>query len=113
MSKLRVKEISDKVAKLKAATEDGQKVNGAGEDVSDDINFCKQNRWGSYDCILCKTILKTHGQYEQHAQSDFHKRNIEIFKQNNQGKAWTERPIVIMSIMEHNSNVLPWREAGA
>ena len=26
---------------------------------------------------------------------------------------WNERPVVFMSIYEHNSNALPWREAGA
>ena len=76
-----------------------------------DVNFCKQNRWGSYDCILCKTLMRSLAQYESHAQTPYHKRNVEVFHQNQQ--VWTEKPVVFMSIYEHNSNVLPWREAGA
>ena len=55
--------------------------------------------------------MKSLGQYESHAQSQFHKRNVEIYKETQ--KVWTDRPVVFMSIYEHNSNVLPWREAGA
>lgn len=36
---------------------------------------------------------------------------MQIFKQKQE--VWTERPVVFMSVYEHNSNVLPWREAGA
>jgi hypothetical protein len=32
-----------------------------------DPNFCKQNRWMSYDCTLCKVIMPSLGAYEQHA----------------------------------------------
>jgi len=75
------------------------------------VNFCQQNRWGSFDCIICKTIMKSLAQFEQHAKTELHKRNVEIFRQKQ--KIYTERPVVFMSIYEHNSNVLPWREAGA
>lgn len=49
--------------------------------------------------------------YEKHAQTDLHKRNVEIFSQKQQ--VYSEKPVVFMSIYEHNSNVLAWREAGA
>jgi hypothetical protein len=84
VTKLRIREICEKVNKIKSeqamAEESGEssRVKNGG-DISD-VNFCKQNRWGSFDCILCKTIMKSLGQYEQHALTEFHKRNVEIFK---------------------------------
>jgi hypothetical protein len=56
VEKLRIREISEKVVgRLKPE----ETYIGP-----DSANFCKQNRWGSYDCILCKTIVKSLGQYE-------------------------------------------------
>jgi len=55
--------------------------------------------------------MKSLAQYEQHAKTELHLRNLEIFKEKQ--KIYTEKPVVFMSIYEHNSNVLAWREAGA
>ena len=55
--------------------------------------------------------MRSLAQYEKHAQTEYHKRNVEIHHQSSQ--VWTEKPVVFMSIYEHNSNALPWREAGA
>jgi hypothetical protein len=104
VSKLRIREIADKVSKLKAAEQPAQLD-------PRDVNFCKQNRWGSFDCVLCKTLMRSLSQYESHAQTEYHQRNVAMHLQ--RMEVWTERPVVFMSIYEHNSNVLPWREAGA
>ena len=32
--------------------------------ASTDRNYCKQNRWMSYDCTLCKVIMPSLGAYE-------------------------------------------------
>ena len=75
------------------------------------MNFCEQNRWGSYDCKLCKVIVPSLGAYEKHCKSDIHKLNLEALKNNY--KVYTEKPVVLLSIFEHNSNLIPWRETGA
>ena len=64
----------------------------------------------SYDCTLCKVILPSVGAYEQHEQTDIHKRNVLTSETT---VDYTEVPLVFMSVFEHNSNLLPWREAGA
>ena len=69
MAKLRIREICEKVEKLKASSEGAVRNEPEPEK---DVNFCKQNRWGSYDCILCKTLMRSLAQYESHAQTTFH-----------------------------------------
>ena len=77
-------------------------------------HFCKRNRWNSYDCTLCKVIVPSLGAYEKHAQTEFHKRAHEIEVTRKQVNAtYTSLPVVFLSIFEHNSNLLPWRETGA
>ena len=56
VAKLRIQEIVQKVDYIKASVgldDPNSPLKG------DEVNFCKQNRWGSYDCILCKTIMKS------------------------------------------------------
>ena len=36
---------------------------------------------------------------------------MEIYKQS--FKVFTEKPVVILSVFEHNANLIPWRETGA
>ena len=77
-------------------------------------HFCKRNRWNSYDCTLCKVILPSLGVYEKHAQTEFHKRAVEVeVTRKRLNSAYTLLPVVFVSIFEHNSNLLPWRETGA
>ena len=51
------------------------------------------------------------GAYEKHAQSEIHKFNLENYK--NSYQVYTEKPIVLLSVFEHNANLIPWRETGA
>jgi hypothetical protein len=76
-----------------------------------DRNYCKQNRWMSYDCTLCKVIMPSLGAYEQHSQTELHLRAAQLEVKNT--KLFTELPVVFVSVFEHNSNLLPWRETGA
>ena len=76
-----------------------------------DINFCEQNRFHSFDCKLCNVIVPSVGAFEKHAQSEMHQHNLEQYKLNYQ--VYTERPVVFLSIFEHNANLIPWRETGA
>jgi selenocysteine lyase/cysteine desulfurase/tRNA(Ile)-lysidine synthase TilS/MesJ len=90
-------------------------------------NFCYFNRWGSYDCILCRMTFLQESQYNDHEKTTTHLSNLDkcaileekIFNCNY--KSFDElidnyedfEPIVYLSIYEHNSNALPWRETGA
>lgn len=77
-------------------------------------HFCKKNRWNSYDCTLCKVILPSLGAYEKHAQTEFHLRRMEVEVTKKQmNSAYEAFPLVFVSIYEHNSNLLPWRETGS
>lgn len=100
ISKLRVKEIADAIGKKSEP-----------EMSYDSSNFCEQNRFGSYTCTLCKVILPSLGAYEKHAQSEIHKINVDNYNQRR--RVYTQKPIVILSIFEHNANLIPWRETGA
>lgn len=97
-------------------------------------NFLFANRWGTFDCLLCKMTFSIESQFLSH-ENDFHhqsnlkrmnllgKGNIKTgidnfsykeiirFLTSNEYKKF--RPIVFLSIMEHNSNALPWRDTGA
>ena len=77
-------------------------------------HFCKKNRWNSYDCTLCKVILPSIGAYEKHAQTELHKRAVEVsVNREFNNSQYSEMPVVFLSLYEHNSNLLPWRETGA
>jgi len=49
------------------------------------------------------------GLYESHESSEIHKKNYEKYKNEHKVK-FTEPPVVFVSVMEHNSNYLPWYE---
>ncbi len=110
-------------------------------------NFCYKNRWGSYDCVLCRMTFLQESQYNDHEKNEIHIANLEkcangikgginnnisnnstndIFKTGMKNKIKSEdfifeliekyeifEPVVFLSILEHNSNALPWRETGA
>jgi len=90
-------------------------------------NFCYSNRWGSYDCILCRMTFLNESQYNEHEKSSIHTKNLDqcanindvIFNAyTNDLKEIIENykifePLIFLSIYEHNSNALPWRETGA
>ena len=106
-------------------------------------NFCYSNRWGGFDCILCRMGFTTETQYNEHEKGEIHQNNLKNFKNNsnvektkinfidtiankylsksNQNNYIYELikdyekflPILFLSIYEHNSNSLSWRETGA
>lgn len=55
--------------------------------------------------------------YLKHAKNDNHVRLVEernAIRQSNANVIYTgQLPVVFLSVFEHNSNLLPWREAGA
>ena len=91
------------------------KVRGKSGEVSvSSHHFCKKNRWNSYDCTLCKVILPSIGAYEKHAQTEVHKRAVEISVNREYANTqYSSLPVVFLSLYEHSSNLLPWRETGA
>ena len=103
-------------------------------------NFCYSNRWGGFDCILCRMGFTTETQYNEHENGDIHQNNLKNIKNNEKSKMnfidtiankyLTNNnknnyiyelikdynkflPIIFLSIYEHNSNSLSWRETGA
>ena len=90
-------------------------------------NFCYFNRWGSFDCVLCRMTFLNESQYNDHEKTTTHKQNLEncanvndlIFKSlSSDIKILIENykdfePVIFLSLFEHNSNALPWRESGA
>jgi len=107
-------------------------------------NFCYSNRWGGFDCILCRMGFTTETQYNEHEKGEIHKNNLKDFQDetniekskmnfidtiaskylssNNENKNYIYDlikdyqkflPIIFLSIYEHNSNSLSWRETGA
>jgi len=53
------------------------------------------------------------GAYEAHEKSKIHQGNYSEYKKKRIETMNTEPPVVFASVMEHNSNLLPWRESGA
>jgi hypothetical protein len=84
VSKLKLKETCEAanlsaVAKGVLGEENSEKLLKAlksGVSESGDRSFCKKNRWGSYECTLCKVILPSIGAYEKHAQTYMHQRAL-------------------------------------
>jgi selenocysteine lyase/cysteine desulfurase len=76
-------------------------------------NFWQVNRWKTFDCTLWNMPFANQGFYESHEKSKIHQHNYEKFKKHKLETMHTEPPVVFVSIMEHNSNLLPWRESGA
>jgi len=102
-------------------------------------NFCYSNRWGGFDCILCRMGFTTETQYNEHEKGDIHQNNLNNFSiekskmnfidtiankylSDKNEKSYIYElikdyekflPIIFLSIYEHNSNSLSWRETGA
>ena len=105
-------------------------------------NFCYSNRWGGFDCILCRMGFTTETQYNEHEKGEIHQNNLKNCKNSNIEKSKMNfidtieskylsnnnsnnyiyelikdyeyfLPIIFLSIHEHNSNSLSWRETGA
>eukprot|EP00742_Colponemidia_sp_Colp-10_P004426 GILJ01004726.1.p1 GENE.GILJ01004726.1~~GILJ01004726.1.p1 ORF type:complete len:1056 (+),score=133.62 GILJ01004726.1:84-3251(+) len=87
-----------------------------------------RNRWGSFECRLCRTIHDNEGFYLAHTQTQQHKDNVakrapvDDSSTNQQeqeqpiqmdGDEELDIPVVFVGPFEHHSNLLPWREAGA
>ena len=109
IDKLRLREICREFEASK--TEGGVMSEQEVETEVASLNFCEMNRFQSFDCKLCKVIVPSMGAYERHAQSESHKLNLEQYKNNY--KIHSHKPIVILSVFEHNANLIPWRETGA
>ena len=111
ISKLKIKQICEQV-KIDSVVEGGDET--ASTVNTTEQHFCKRNRWNSYDCTICKVIIPSLGAYEKHAQTEFHKRAVEVEVTRKQlNSTYKALPVVFLSIYEHNSNLLPWRETGA
>lgn len=52
-------------------------------------------------------------EYFNHKKTEGHKAAFEEWKLKNKQNIWTEKPLVISSMIEHHANIIPWREAGA
>ena len=102
-------------------------------------NFCYSNRWGGFDCILCRMGFTTETQYNEHEKGDIHQNNLNNFSiekskmnfidtiankylsDSNENNYVYELikdyekflPVIFLSIYEHNSNSLSWRETEA
>eukprot|EP00826_Nyctotherus_ovalis_P025188 TRINITY_DN19497_c0_g1_i2.p1 TRINITY_DN19497_c0_g1~~TRINITY_DN19497_c0_g1_i2.p1 ORF type:complete len:273 (-),score=52.47 TRINITY_DN19497_c0_g1_i2:9-782(-) len=76
-------------------------------------NFCFENRWGSFDCILCNMPFLNKGQYQEHEKSERHTERLKEMEKKNEGKESDMTAVVFISAFEHHSNILPWRETKA
>ena len=101
--------------------------------------FFYSNRWGGFDCILCRMSFTTETQYNEHEKNEIHINNLKNLKNNIKNiknnfidliskqydlnsKTFIYdilnnynyfQPIIFLSIYEHNSNILSWRETGS
>jgi len=89
-------------------------------------NFCVKNLFGSYNCTLCRMSFLQESQYNDHEVQEVHQLNLKkcanvcnpIFSCNLNYENFHElidncdifEPIIFLSLAEHNSNALPWRE---
>ena len=100
-------------------------------------NFCFSNRWGGFDCVLCRMGFTTESQYNEHEKGEIHLNNLDnirdknnknnfidsiSFKYDNKSNNFINEilndyelfePLIFLSIYEHNSNNLSWRETGS
>lgn len=94
-------------------------------------NFMFLNRWGVYECTVCKESFESESQFNFHEQQDTHQENIK--RVNHMGTSLYSgftfhndeefllivkqykkfQPVIFLSLMEHNSNALVWRDTGA
>lgn len=52
-------------------------------------------------------------EYFTHKKTEGHQAAFQEWKLKNKQNIWTEKPLVISSMIEHHANIIPWREAGA
>ena len=100
-------------------------------------NFCFCNRWGGFDCVLCRMGFTTESQYNEHEKGEIHLNNIQNIRVKNNENNFIDsisskyddksnnfineilndyelfQPLIFLSIYEHNSNYLSWRETGS
>jgi selenocysteine lyase/cysteine desulfurase/tRNA(Ile)-lysidine synthase TilS/MesJ len=74
------------------------------------LSYFQQNRWGSFDCTLCSMSFASQGIYNSHVQSSIHQEKL---AQIPSYTSTSSKPVVFVSIFEHHSNLLPWRETDA
>ena len=43
-------------------------------------NFCYSNRWGGFDCILCRMEFTTEIQYNEYENGEIHQNNLKNLK---------------------------------
>lgn len=76
-------------------------------------------RWGTFECSDCKISFESESLFNEHEKSELHILNsksnskeefaiLDVIKNYEKYE-----PIVFLSIYEHNSNVLPWRNSNA
>jgi len=70
-----------------------------------------QEKHGSFYCKLCSMTFLTQGSFLNHMKTEVHQANL-IRRGENPNKEFL-KPVVFLSVFEHHSNLLPWREAGA
>jgi selenocysteine lyase/cysteine desulfurase/tRNA(Ile)-lysidine synthase TilS/MesJ len=75
------------------------------------LTFAMVNRWGSLDCKLCRMSFSSQGNLMVHFQTAMHREKLRETVQ--QQYPQDIRPVVFMSVAEHHSNILPWREVDA
>eukprot|EP00359_Climacostomum_virens_P010786 CAMPEP_0204914044 /NCGR_PEP_ID=MMETSP1397-20131031/11891_1 /ASSEMBLY_ACC=CAM_ASM_000891 /TAXON_ID=49980 /ORGANISM="Climacostomum Climacostomum virens, Strain Stock W-24" /LENGTH=875 /DNA_ID=CAMNT_0052085443 /DNA_START=54 /DNA_END=2681 /DNA_ORIENTATION=- len=69
------------------------------------------NRWGTLECKLCSMSFSSQGNLMVHFQTAMHHEKLRSTVQ--QQFPQDINPVVFMSVAEHHSNILPWREVGA
>ena len=66
--------------------------------------FYGQAENGKFPCLACGELFETDGPFKRHVSQ----KHIQ-----NSSNLEDERPVVFVTVYEHHSNILPWREAGA
>ena len=72
--------------------------------------YCQRLDWNSFKCSLCEVEVDGLQLYIEHSKTETHRDEIARKLENDEREM---TPIVFVSVFEHNSNVLPWKEAGA
>jgi hypothetical protein len=81
---------------------------------AEDAGFFQKNKFGSYDCTLCKVNLLKVENCDSHAKTQMHIKQVAIEVTRKHRESQMDcLPIVLVSVFEHNSNILPWKETGA
>jgi selenocysteine lyase/cysteine desulfurase len=74
------------------------------------LSYFKKSSTGAYECTLCEMAFKTQGTCYDHTCSSEHKEKAEHLHPHVDPDV---KPVIFLSIYEHHSNLLPWRETGA